>query len=152
MRDEEAAVIAVIFVIAGAILLFALAVQAFICFLTASTLKRIPEQYREQSPGMVWLLMIPCFNLIWNFFVYPKVAASFQNYFNDHDDVRGDIGDCGASIAQYYCIAGACSIIPLLNYLAGPAGLVLLILTLVKFHSLKTLIPEDAASKADLYS
>ncbi|MEZ6188655.1 MAG: hypothetical protein R3F62_27080 [Planctomycetota bacterium] len=146
MREEEAIVFGVFFAIVGIVLLVMFAIQVFICWYTSSCLQRIPERYREQSPGMVWLLLIPCFNLIWNFFVYPKVAASFQNYFNDQESVQGDIGDCGASLAQYYCIAFICQIVPLVNYLAGPASLVLLILTLVKFSSLKAMIPEGAAS------
>ena len=146
MRDEEAAVLLIMFVIGGGILLVGLAIQAFVCWLVSGSLKRIPEQYCEQTPGMVWLLMIPCFPLIWNFFVYPRVAASFQNYFNDHpDQAQMDVGDCGAQLSQYYCIATVCGLIPLVGGLASMAALVLLILTLVKFSELKKQIPEDAA-------
>ena len=55
-------------------------VQAIICWLLFDAFVRIPERYRLQEPNMVWLLMVPLFNLYWNFKVYPALAESFQAY------------------------------------------------------------------------
>lgn len=116
-------------------LLIGIAIQALICYFLSGFLKALPAEFRKQEPNMVWLLMIPLFNLIWNFFVYLKIAESYQAYFAAQG--RTDTGDCGKQFALVYCILAACCIVPYLNVLAGLAALVFLILVLVKFSELK---------------
>jgi hypothetical protein len=92
---------------------------------------------------MVWLLMIPCFNVVWNFFVWPKLANSYKSYFDSAGIT--DVGDCGYTLNMAYCIVSACSVlawIPCVGYLIGLAALVLLIICLVKAMSLKARIVE----------
>ena len=93
---------------------------------------------------MVWLLLIPCFNFVWNFFVFLKLSDSFKSYF-DSQGVT-DVGDCNRTLALAYCIATVLCIVPCLNYIAGPTSLVLLIITLVKYNDLKNRIPEVQAA------
>lgn len=93
---------------------------------------------------MVWLLLIPLFNLIWNFFVYQKLPDSYKSYFSSQG--RTDVSDCGKGIGLAYAISAAACIVPCLNYLAVPAALVLLIIFLVKAMGLKNQIPEGLAS------
>lgn len=116
-----------------------LAISAVVCYFTSEMVKRIPAEHRKIEPNMVWLLMIPCFNIIWNFFVFPKVAASFKSYFDSQNIT--DVGDCAAQLSLIYCIVYATVIIPVINKIAAPASLVLLILVLIKFNDLKTRIP-----------
>ncbi|RMD79934.1 MAG: hypothetical protein D6820_07465, partial [Lentisphaerae bacterium] len=68
-----------------------------ICFITMKIYSRIPEEYRELNPVLVWLLFVPCFNLIWIFFVFPRLATSLKNYFDDIGDES--VGDCGRALA-----------------------------------------------------
>jgi hypothetical protein len=112
-----------------------LIISAVICWLIAGCYERIPEKFRTMTPGKVWLLMIPCFNLVWGFWVYPGLSKSFQAYFDSVGDKT--VGDCYAKIALWLCICQACCIVPCLNYLAGLAALVLLILFLIKTNELK---------------
>lgn len=130
-----------VFCVAG---LIGIAILVAICMFLSGCLKRIPPQYRKQQPNMVWLLCIPLFGLVWNFFVYPKIAESFKAYFDANG--RTDVGDCGRQISLVYCIVVCCSVIPYLGALAGIAALVLWIITLVKFSSLKNMIPEGTAA------
>ena len=116
-------------------LIIGLGILALVCWLVSTALKAVPEQYREMSTGQVWFLMIPCFNLVWNFFVYQRVPRSFQNYFNAVGQTQH--GDCGGQIGLWYAICAACSLIPCVNYIAGPASLVLLIIVIVKLWGLK---------------
>lgn len=138
MNENEQAM--VVFAAIGAFILVALviglAINAVVCWLVSSSLARIPAEHRKMEPGQVWLLMIPCWGIVWNFFVFQRVPESFQSYFASIG--RQDVGDCGKQIGLWYAICGVCSFVPLLNYIAGPAGLVLLILSLVKFHQLKS--------------
>ena len=84
------------------LVLIALAIGILICWFLMTCFQRIPPQHRKQQPALVWLLLIPCFNLVWNFFVYPKLAESFKAHF----DAAGptDVGDCGQPLAMWYCI------------------------------------------------
>jgi hypothetical protein len=125
-------------------LVIGLAILIAIALALSSCFKRIPPQYRLMEPGMVWLLLIPCFNLIWNFFVYPRLSQSFQNYFGAH--ARTDVGDCGRQLGLWYAICAAASIVPFLNYCTIPISLVLLIIYLVKVLGLKGQIPVGATS------
>ncbi len=124
------------------IVVIVLAVCIVLCVLISNCFKRIPQQHREMEPGMVWLLLIPCFNIVWNFFVWSKLEKSYKNYF-DSVGIQ-DVGDCGHSINLAFCIVTACCLIPYVNRIAGLASLVLFILCLIKANELKNRIPLDA--------
>lgn len=130
-------------VIIGSFLAVSLAINALICWLVSGCYKRIPQQFRKMEPGMVWLLMIPCVPIVWNFFVFPRLAESYKAYFDSVGNT--EVGDCGAQISLFFAVAVVCAHVPCLNYFAGPVALVLLIITLVKAHDLKNKIPETAA-------
>src|SRR4051812_22548804 len=87
-----------------------LGIQALICWYLSGILKAIPPEHRKQQPNMVWLLMIPFVNIVFNFFVYPKIAESFKSYFDSVG--RTDVGDCGKTLSMWFCILVCCSIIP----------------------------------------
>jgi hypothetical protein len=136
MRSQDPEALLVIYGIAVVIgLVVGLGIAAVICFILSDCFKAIPQEHREMEPGMVWLLMIPCFPLVWNFFVFLKLPKSYQSYFA----AQGveDVGDCSEKLGLWYAITVACSIIPCVNYIAGPASLVLLIIYLVKAVELK---------------
>lgn len=146
MSNDEAAaagIVALVFGILGIVLLISLAVMAVISWITSGCYKRIPTQFRKMQPGMVWLLMIPCFNLVWIWFVFPGLATSYKAYFDSVGDQS--VGDCGKGMAFGYCGCCVASMIPYVGALAGLAGLVLLIIFLVKANELKNKIPLDAA-------
>jgi hypothetical protein len=120
----------------------------------SGALKAMPPQYRKMEPSAVWWLLIPLFNLVWTFFVFHNVSRSFQQYFAAQG--RKEHSDCGEGIglrsAICFAVCGACYIMPFLRfigipdwvwvigilyYLAGPVGLVLLIIYLTKMIELK---------------
>ncbi len=117
-------------------LLIGLGIAALICWYLSGILKAIPAEHRKQEPAMVWLLMIPLVNIVWNFFVYPKISESFQSYFNAQG--RTDVGDCGKSLSMTFCILACTSVIPYLGACTGLAALVIWIIVLVKFSGLKS--------------
>jgi hypothetical protein len=125
--------------IVGVFLLIMFAINVLVCFLLYQCYNRIPPQFRKQQPGMVWLLLIPCFSLIWNFFVFPPLSKSFKAYFDSLN--RTDTGDCQESIGLAYSICSAASIVPYLGCLTGVTALVLLIIFLIKTNDLKNQIP-----------
>ena len=121
-------------------ILIGLAVSIVICLIITKCFQRIPREHRQMEPGMVWLLLIPCFNLVWNFFVWIRLANSYKSYFSAAGVT--DVGDCGYTINLAYCIATVCCLVPCLNYLAAIVSLILLILRLIKANELKNRIPE----------
>lgn len=122
-------------------LVISFAISVFICYLLWNAQKQVPARFRKVEPNMIWLLLIPLFNLVWNFFVIPKISDSYKAYFDSVG--RTDVGTCNREIGLGYCIAGACCIVPFLGYLAGLAAFVLLILFLVKIYELKKQIPSE---------
>lgn len=131
-------------------ILISMAIAVVICWFLSSCLERVPAEHRKQQPAMVWLLLIPCFAIVWNFFVYPKIAESYKSYFDSMG--RTDVGDCGRNLGLWYSILGCVSlvlgIIPFVNFvncLLSPATLVLWIIFLIKAGTLKSQIPVAAA-------
>lgn len=132
---DDAAFFVVFIVIMLIALVVGLAIAIVINLLLQAPLKAIPQEHRQIEPGQVWLLLIPIFNLFWAFKVFLAIPDSFKSFFNSID--RHDVGDCGRTIGMWYAICVLCSIVPCVNYIAGPASLVLLILFLVKMHGYK---------------
>jgi len=149
-EDFPPAMQAVVLIVAFLFLLVMVGVAIFIIYLLYNLLNALPPQYRLMEPGMVWLLLIPCFNIIWNFFVYPQIARSYQNYFNAHG--RTDVGDCGAGLGVAYAVCALLASIPCLNYVTGifcgPAMIVLTIVYLVRLYGLKKEIQLSATAPA----
>ena len=130
----------VLFTVIGVIICLSVAVAVVICFLIFDALKRLPPSFRKMDPAMVWLLLIPCFNVIWNFFVFPKVSDSYSAYFASQG--RTDVGDAARGLGMAYAICSACAMVPCVGYVAGPASLVLLIIYLVKITGLKNQVQQ----------
>jgi hypothetical protein len=93
---------------------------------------------------MVFLMLIPCVNLVMAFIVFPKIAAGFKSYFDAQG--RTDVGDCGQQLALFYAISIVCCVVPYLNFIAGIAALVLMIVLLVKFMGYKSEILAGAGA------
>lgn len=144
--DGAGAGIAAVLLIAGVAILIVLTISIALCWFVASCFQRIPAEHRKQQPGLVWLMLIPCFNAVWAFFVFPKLAESYQSYFAAQG--RSDVGDCGYQLAMVYCVGsvitsviGFIPYVGMINCLLGPALLVVFIIFLVKAGSLKAQIP-----------
>lgn len=101
---------------------------------------------RTLSPGMVWLLFIPLFNVIWHFIVVTNISSSLRNEFNRRN-FPGIETEPGKGIGLAMCILAACGIIPILGILCAIAGFVCWIVYWVKIHeySQRLLIPLAAA-------
>src|SRR5947207_2203521 len=135
---QTAAVVAAALTFGLILLAVGIAIHIVICALLYGCFTRIPPQFRKMEPGLVWLLLIPLVPLVWNFFVYQRLPESFQAYFGSVG--RTDVGDCGRGIGMAYSICYIGALVPCINYVAGPAALVLLIIFLVKVIGLKNQI------------
>ncbi len=111
-----------------------LAIQAAICYAFYICLNRLPEQFREREPWQAFLLFIPFFNIVWQFFMFLGTSQSYQRYFEAHG--RYEHGDCGHQLGLWTCII---QFIPF----ASIAAPVLMILYFVKILDLRKQVPEE---------
>jgi hypothetical protein len=107
-------------------------------------LNRCAPENRAMAPGMVWLLLIPLFNWVWNFFVVINIAKSLGAEFQK----RGIAEEPkpGQTLGMVMCILNVCSIIPLLGILCALGGLVCWIIYWIKIAGFSAKIAAPAAS------
>ena len=101
-----------------------------------NTLKEVSPENRKMNPGQVWLLLIPLFNIVWQFVIVNRIADSLKNEFIKRN-ILIDEDRPGYSIGLAYCILGCCSCIPVLSILTSIAGLVCWIIYWVKISDYK---------------
>ena len=111
-------------------LVIGIGIAFLISWLMYKPYSKVPEQFQVMKPGMVFLMMIPLFGLVWSFFIASQLPQSFKAYFDSVGDQT--VGDAGKNIGLAWAICAACSIIPIVGGLAGLASLVLLIIFIVK--------------------
>jgi hypothetical protein len=93
--------------IAGVVLAITLVIAIFYLLTLQKALSRVSPRNRLMEPGMVWLMLIPCVNIIWQFMIAINVPGSLRNEFRDRG--RDDGSDYGKSIALTNCILGLVS-------------------------------------------
>ena len=86
---------------------------------------------RSMEPGMVWLLLIPLFNLFWIFFVVLALGKSLGNEYRRRQ-IPSPEPYPGQSIGIAMAICKCCCIIPIVNILAMVGAFVLWIVYWVK--------------------
>jgi hypothetical protein len=103
------------------------------------TLEAISIENRKMPPGQVWLLLIPLFNLVWQFIVVSNIAESIaaecQKLSIPANEPKPTNG-----IGMAKNILGLCGIIPLLGVVCSLASLVCWIIYWVKVAEYKNLI------------
>ena len=134
--------VTVIRVVAGLVFIGMFVLVGVFFLLTLSrALQKCSLSSRTMEPGMVWLMLVPLVNLVWQFFVVLALSNSLGNEFRARGIVNVE-REPGKAIGIGMCVCGACSIIPLLNLLALPAHLVLLIVYWVKIAGYSRMLDE----------
>jgi hypothetical protein len=132
-------------IILGFFFSFLILIPAIFYLLTLqNTLGKCAPATRTMEPGMVWLQLIPFFHLIWSFFVVMALGESLGNEFRRRGVPNTD-RQPGQSIGMAMCVCGCCAMIPLINFLAGPAAFVLWIIYWVKIAEFSRLLDLPAA-------
>ncbi len=147
-EDEGWVVVAVIVaVVVVVVVVFHTIFMAAICLMIRSLLNSLPEEHRQLEMQHVWWLLVPCFNLAWNFFVFPKLARSFVACFRSQGSSDAD----GAvDLAMGYCIVSAISAFDVIGTRVGRVvPVVLLVLLLVKLFKLRRRIQEDDVARPE---
>jgi hypothetical protein len=103
-----------------------------------NTLKAISPENRKMEPGMVWLLFIPLFCIIWNFIVVNRIADSIQAELHKKGINATERPAYNVGIAM--CIIFCTTWIPLLGSVAAIGGLICWIIYWVKISEFKKTI------------
>ncbi|GMQ92054.1 MAG: hypothetical protein BMS9Abin11_1371 [Gammaproteobacteria bacterium] len=120
MREQEALIIVGLFFLF--IILVWYVVNVFYLLTLNKALKRVDTSRRGMSPGMVWLNLIPLFNLGWHIYTVVQMSDALAKEF----DARqiGYEGKPGYVIGLVASILMATSIIPYLGGLLFIGGVV----------------------------
>lgn len=107
-------------------------------------LKLCSIESRKTSPGSVWFLLIPLFNLVWQFILVSRISESLHNEFTKRNILEDP--HPGKSIGIAYCALGVCSIIPFIGILTFIPALICWIIYWVKIagYSNKLIQPVTA--------
>jgi hypothetical protein len=95
--------------IVGVVLVVVLVIAIFYLLTLQKALSRVSPRNRTMEPGMVWLMLIPCVNIVWQFFVAIRVPESLRNEFRDRG--RDDGSDYGKGIALTRAILNVVSML-----------------------------------------
>jgi hypothetical protein len=102
-------------------------------------LARCSQQARTTSPESVWLMLIPLFNLVYQFILVINVAKSLGNEFARRGIASAD-PEPGKSLGIAMCVLSVCGLIPWLGRAAAFAGLFCWILYWVRVSDLSRII------------
>jgi hypothetical protein len=111
-------------------LAIAVTVKVFYLLTLYRALNRCSPESRAMDPTLVWLNFIPCFSLVWQFFVVINVAKSLGAEFKKRGIVAEE--QPGQAIGLAMCILSVLCAIPYVNCLMAPAALVCWIIYWVK--------------------
>jgi hypothetical protein len=64
---------------------FEILIKSLFAIAIIKTLNEISEKNRKIVPGLVWLLVIPGFNVIWNFFVALRLSQSLKDELDERN-------------------------------------------------------------------
>ena len=112
--------------------------------------ERCAPAHRAMTPGLVWLLLIPLFNLIWNFMVVTNLAKSLEREYRSRN-IPAQL-ESAKSIGLAWAILSCCSIIPVLGLLAALAGFVVWIVYWVKIAGLSKALLAPIAEPGSIMS
>ncbi|MGA2246339.1 MAG: LapA family protein [Verrucomicrobiota bacterium] len=130
-HNNPAAGIGIVLLICALIgALIGLVVMIFYILTLQKALNKCAPENRAMEPAMTWLMLIPCFSLIWHFFVVFRVAKTLGAEFQKRGIAEET--EPGKTLGLVMCILGCCACVPFVNYLCGPAALVCWIVYWVK--------------------
>ena len=100
------------------------------------TLEIISVENQKMKPGLVWMVFIPGFGIVWQFFIVNKLAESLKLEF-EKKEIHVSERWPGKSTGMTLCILSCCAMIPYLGILIGIVCLVFWIIYWSKINMYK---------------
>lgn len=129
--------------IAGAFYLIKMLVRLFYANTIRQTLLRIAQENRFMKPNMAWLVVIPFFNLIWNFQIASRMSDSLTNEFFDRKIAEEQ--NPGKRIGQFFAWTSLLSAVPFPPFIIITLSMLSLMYFIsywVKINNFKNLLVE----------
>ncbi|SFC01535.1 hypothetical protein SAMN05421747_10396 [Parapedobacter composti] len=129
--------------LAVAVLLVRLVVWAFYANTIRKTLLLIAPENRLMTPRMAWLVIIPIFNIYWNFEVASRMADSLTNEFYDRKIAEEE--NPGRATGRWYAwlfLASNIPLSPFIVFLSALGSLAYFIVYWVKINNFRNLLVE----------
>ena len=117
-----AGIFMIVLICAGVVLI----PEIFFVLSMQKAIRRCSPENRTLTPGMAWLMLIPLFNLVWDFIVVKEVAATLEREFKKRN-VPVEPSP-GKNIGFAWCILSVGALIPLLGILSVMGAIVCWIL------------------------
>ena len=95
-------------------------------------LNKCSAESRTMTPALVWLQLIPVFDLLWQFYVVINVGKTLGNEFRKRNIPAEQ--NPGQSIGLAMCILELCGAIPVVGIPAAIAGFIVWIIYWIKIH------------------
>ena len=105
--------IVILLIIFGSIFLAGFALQIFFLLALSRALGLCRPHNRTIEPGMVWLNLIPIFNLVWMFITVIRVSETLRYEFRDRGRHRRS-EDYGHGLGIAMCISWMAGLLPFL--------------------------------------
>ncbi|MFN5981820.1 MAG: hypothetical protein ACK476_09580 [Fluviicola sp.] len=118
--------------------IFLLVTMYFKTFIDVMTFVR--PKNRLTGTGNIIFMMIPLFNLVYGFIVYPKICESIKNEYKQLG--LNEDGDFGRGLAITMCALSFGGFIPILNFITPLASLIIWIIFWVKIHGYKEVLAQ----------
>jgi len=106
-QDAAAAAVTAVLGLLCLVLIVVIVIAVFYLLTLQKALSRVSPRHRLMEPGMVWLSLIPFFNIIWSFFIATRIPDSLRNEFRARG--QDDGSDYGKSIGLAKAILGVIS-------------------------------------------
>jgi hypothetical protein len=107
MQRNAASIDAAVLGLLCLFLILGIVIAIFYLLTLQKALSRVAPWNRLMEPGLVWLSLIPIFNLIWSFFIATRIPDSLRNEFRQRD--LDDGSDYGKGVGLANAIIGVLS-------------------------------------------
>src|SRR5262245_58275905 len=111
----------------GVLILIGIIVHIFFLLTLSKCLAQCAPRNRSMEPGLVWLNLIPLFNLVWMFITIIKISESLRNDYHDRG-LRSDDPDFGQMTGILYMV---------FSFFCGLVALIFFIMYWVKIANFK---------------
>jgi hypothetical protein len=142
MRNFGALELFIIFFVVA--ICISIVIGIFYCLTLQKALSRCSPQNRTLSSGLVWLYLIPVFNLIWHFVIVINLAKSLHAEFVMRNIAEEQSPGQGVGLAT--CILNAVGIftgfIPFVGWVVGVAGFICWIIYWIKIAGFSSRIAQ----------
>jgi hypothetical protein len=144
MQETQSALNTTVVLIGSLVLFAVMLIPAIFYLLTLQkTFNRCSPENRAMNPGLVWLMFIPLFNMIWHFMIVLNMSKSLAAEFQKRG--LNEEPNPGKNLGLAMCILACTGIIPVLGMLGSVGALVCWILYWVKIAGYSKKLETPAA-------